>query len=464
MHLMPAFIDAHAHFLGVGQASTLIDLSGAGSVDELVASLRKADMERIVIGRGWNQELFADRRMPTKADLDRVSPTVPVVAVRICGHALVANSAMLARAGIGPGFRHQGTGSASFDTGLFTEAAMDLIRGSYPPTTKSDIVRYLRNANRIFLSHGVTSVASDDFCVFPEIPVETIVDVFRECYEKDLIQVRIVEQANLPDMDRLHRFIAEGMAGLRFGHFRMGPLKLLSDGSLGARTAFLREPYADASDTRGTSIYDLHALSDLIAHADRHGMDSVVHAIGDGAVDLCLDAFEDVVARSVRTGRRNAIVHAQLADRAQITRMRALGIGAIVQPAFLASDLPMLATRLGARATESYLFGTMVREGLRVGISTDAPVESVDPFATVRAAVIRRSVQRPDLGTHLPEESLSVAEALRLYVDGNRHFSYEDDRNDEIGVTSDPLTTDPEHLCDIRVVRTSVEGRIVYEE
>jgi len=463
MHTIPAFIDSHVHFLGIGRYAATLDLNGATSVEDLVAAAEKAPGDGLILGRGWNQERFRERRFPTKRDLDRAAPGRPVVMIRTCGHVLVANGAMLARAGITPETRHDGPGTMSFETGVFTEMAMSLVLDAIPAPTREDVRDSLVRANRIFLAHGITSVASDDFLTYP-LPFETIVDVIRECYEKDLIQVRITEQANLGTMAELERFVAGGYVGRTCGGLRMGPLKLLADGSLGGRTALLRTDYSDDPGNRGIANYSPEDLARLVAFADQNGMDAAIHAIGDAAVERALDAIEASAKTTVRSDRRHAIIHAQLATRAQIARMKSLDVGAIVQPVFLASDLPMLDARIGARKNESYLFRTMMKQGLAVGFSTDGPVESIDPFANLRAAVMRRSGLRPDLPAFLPDECFTVFEALDCYQRTNRRYTYEEKSGDELVVSADPHRVAASELGSIEVLETRIGGRVVYRK
>ena len=463
MYKMPAFIDSHMHFLGMGYVAHLIDLKPYESIEKMIESIKNMPQTDRIIGRGWNQERFIEKRSLTKQDLNRISDTLPVVMVRTCGHVLAVNDSMLKLANIGKDTLYAGTGSIDFETGLISEDAINLIYQAYPKPLKSDLKKYLIKADEICLANGVTSVASDDFQIF-NVPFETIIDVINECYEEDLIHVRITEQANLRTLPELKRFIDNGYVNRHYPKFKLGPLKLLVDGSLGGRTALLREPYADDPLNIGIRSYANSDLFALIHLADRSGMDCVIHAIGDAAIDQALDALIASLKITKRTHHRHAIIHAQLADFGHIQRMKAYNIGAIVQPIFLNSDIEFVKARIGARSKEAYLFHSMWKEGLKVGFSTDAPIELVNPFHNLYCALSRKSIIRPDLPVYLKEERFSIAEALECYNGMNLFYTYEQKNLGSIILSADPMTSSDENLLNIEVLETFIEGRSVYRK
>ncbi len=461
MYKMNAFHDSHLHMLGIGYVESMLDLSTYDSIEEL----RRIRSERsIILGRGWHQNQFVEQRVPTKDDLNRISTTAPVVFIRVCGHVLVVNDKAMELAGIDEQTPQQDGGRFDVTTGLFTEGAMQRIYDVLPKPTKDDIKRYLITGNDRLIEMGITSCASDDFSTLP-VPYELIIECMTELYDEGLLQVRLYEQVNLPSKDLLQDFLNKGYHKRTFNGFTMGPLKLLADGSLGGRTAYMREPYADDPTTRGERNFTQETLDELIHMADSHGMDVAVHAIGDGIVDAILDSIERSMARTGRINHRHALIHAQLTNREQIQRMKQLGVGAIVQPIFLNSDIPIITERLGSRrANESYLFRSMHEAGLQVGFSTDAPVEGVNPFHNLYTAMTRRSIRYPDASPFLLEEAFDLETALHCYTTVNRWFEYNEhnDVNDWIIVDRDITSATPSQLRDTIVLETWKDGTCIY--
>jgi predicted amidohydrolase YtcJ len=279
--------------------------------------------------------------------------------------------------------------------------------------------------NNILIANDITSCASDDFSTLP-VPYELIIECLEELYNDGLMQVKLYEQVNLPSKELLLDFINKGYHKKQFNGFRMGPLKLLADGSLGGRTAYLKEDYTDDPGNRGIKVFKDEELEELIYIADSNGIDVAIHAIGDGMIDIVLDAIEKSTKRTKRVNHRHSIIHAQLANYEQIKRMKKLGVSVIVQPIFLNSDIAIVEERLGfERSKQTYLFHTMYKEGIRVGFSTDAPVESVSPKDNIYSAMTRKSLKNPELGEFLPSEKFTYEECIECYTTNNYWLSYD---------------------------------------
>ena len=403
------------HVLGLGYITYNIDLTEIKSIPELKEKLIKSDHQKIIIGRGWNQDNFKEKRMPTKSDLNMVSKDIPIVIVRACGHVLVVNDKMLEIANISTETHKVFGGAFSFQTGLFTENALKLIYDKMPLPGKEELRKYFITANKILLQNGITSVASDDFCIFP-IDYELVIETLLELYNENLMQVKITEQVNLP-YEKLEDFISKGYVNKQMGSLKMGPLKILSDGSLGGKTAYLKSPYVDEPDNYGINTYSDEELFKLIYLADRNNMDVVIHAIGDAASEQVIQALIKSLKITKRLVHSHAIIHAQLTNREQIQRMKEYNIGAIVQPIFLNSDIPVVPKRIGKRAEESYLFKTMYNNQIKVGFSTDSPIEPVNPFYNMYAAMTRKSIKLPDLTPFYESESFTLSVSLKCYYD-----------------------------------------------
>lgn len=312
-------------------------------------------------------------------------------------------------------------GTIDYDNGTLTENALELIYNIIPKATKKRIKQYFIEANKILLSYGITSIGSDDFSTI-NVDYELIIESLKELYEEELIQVRLLEQVNLPSKEKLLEFIDMGYANKVYKGFKLGPLKLLADGSLGGRTAYLNQPYSDDVDSRGVKVFTQDELNDLVFIADSNNMDVAIHAIGDGTIDMVIMAIESSLRITKRYSHRHSIIHAQLATRNQIKKMRKLNISAQVQPIFLNSDIPIIKNRIGERHFDSYLFNTMDKEGIKTVFGTDSPVEPVNPFYNLYSAVTRKSIKYPNLDPFLVKEAFSISDALKCYTENGYYL------------------------------------------
>lgn len=463
MYKMKSFYDSHLHLLGLGYIQSLIDLTVFTSIDELKTI--NSD-KQLILGRGWHQNQFREQRFPTKQDLDEISTKVPIIFTRVCGHVLVCNSRAMELAGIDIHTPQIEGGSFDIETGVFSEDALSLIYRIIPIPTKEDIKEYFIKGNNLLLQNGITACASDDFSTL-NVPYELVIECLEELYQEGLMQVRLYEQVNLPSIELLLDFIQKGYHKKQFTGFKMGPLKLLADGSLGGRTAYLNEDYTDEPGNQGINVFTNQELEELIYIADSNGMDVAIHAIGDGIMDIVLDSIEKSLQKTKRSDHRHSIIHAQLTNHRQIKRMKQLGVSAIVQPIFLNSDIPIIEERIGTnRAKESYLFKTMYQSGIVTGFSTDSPVEHVNPFQNIYTAMTRTSLKYPHLKPFIKEESFSLLECLDCYTTSNYWLSYEEDNqyNDFIIVDRDIMKVDPIDIPNINVLETYVDNKLVYKK
>ena len=462
-----SFNDSHLHFLGMGYNTTILDLSQTKSIIEMTNLLNDVNDKEFIIARGWNQENLKENRYPTKQDLKEVYLDVPIILIRTCGHVLICNDIMMKLAGINESSPQIEGGTFDFSTGIFTENALSLIYGALPKPSKEVIKQYFIKANKILLSNGVTSIGSDDFNTL-NTNYEIIIECLEELYEDNLIQVRLYVQINLPNKEILLDFIRKGYANRKYKGFKLGPLKILADGSLGGKTAYLNMPYNDDPKNYGIKAFTQEELNELVYIADSNNMDVAIHAIGDGMIDMVINAIRNAVRRTNRTHHRHSIIHAQLATKAQIKRMRDLNIAAQVQPIFLNSDIAIVKDRLGEeRSKESYLFHTMYKEGVHVSFGTDSPVESVNPFHNLYSAIIRKSIKNPELGVFLEEEKFSLEDALKCYTENAYYLSYDENNykefNDYVILDRDITKCTPKELLETKVLETYMNGKIVYK-
>ena len=461
---LPGFIDSHMHVLGLGYVSFNVDLNEIRSIEALKFELNQHTTENTIIGRGWNQENFIEKRFPTKSDLNAVSNEIPIIITRVCGHVLVVNDKMLELANINKFTSQINGGYFSFETGLFSEKAINLIYDALPKRNRDDLRKYIIKANDILLANGVTSVASDNFSTL-SVDYEEVIDVFNELYEEDLIKIKITEQVNLP-INKFKDFIDKGYVNKNFGKYKMGPLKILADGSLGGKTASLKKPYLDEPNNYGLITYTDQELFEKIYLADSNDMDVVIHAIGDYASEQAINCLIKSLKITKRKNHNHAIIHAQLTNREQIKLMKKWNIGAIIQPIFLNSDIPIIKSRIGDRYLDSYLFKTFYNSDLNVGFSTDSPIEPVNPFMNIYCAVTRKSIKYPELNPFIEGEGFSVEEALDCYTINNLKYINEEqlDSGDYIIIDKNINECKIEEIKDIEILETHINNKLVYQK
>jgi len=470
----PGFTDSHMHLLNYGQTLSIADLARhTGSLEDMLRCLKETAPGRggWILGRGWNQDYFSDvRRMPARQDLDWVSTEHPVCAVRACGHALCLNTRAMELLGItGDTPRPEG-GEILPEAGLFFDNAMEPVFSAIPAPDKEETKAMLRAACRELNRRGITGCHSDDYSAFQNLPWQTVNEAFRELEEAGELTVRVYEQANFSALPALAEFIQAGnITGVGSDRFRIGPLKLLGDGALGARTAYLSRPYADAPDTRGLSVFTAEAFDRLIGYAHSHGMQVAVHCIGDACLDLVLNSLEKALTAHPRKDHRHGIVHCQITRPDQLERIAKLGLHVYAQSIFLDYDIHIVEYRAGAElAKSSYSWKTLMEKGVTVSNGSDCPVETPDVLAGVQCAVTRRDLKGS--GPYLPEEAFTVEEALNSYTSAAAYASFREDKAgrikpglpaDFVVLGSNPFETEPSELKDIPVLRTYLDGKAV---
>lgn len=390
-HVMPGFVDSHAHLLGLGERLTLVSLHDATSADECVRRIANAPVQGgWVRAMGWNQELWDVPEMPTAAMLDAVLPDTPVVAYRVDGHAVWVNTAAIP----------DPTAEAVGYQGVYVDDEMfDIIR-SVPPYTQEEMERMYEAAALHCAEHGITEV--HDMAVAPEW-----LEPLRALAERGALAVRVQSL-----VFGQHDEWAEAGLLPAVGEFlRVCGVKMFADGALGSRGAALLSPYADA-DTSGT----LSLTADRIVDAARRAIDAGwpmlgIHAIGDAANRVVLDAYERV--RALPGGRDITlrIEHAQHVHPDDVPRFADLDVVAMVQPTHCTSDAPMAEKRLGPdRLSWGYRWRSLLDAGVRIAGGSDFPIEPADPFAAIDAFC-----RRIPIGTHTswqPQECITREEAV----------------------------------------------------
>jgi len=401
--VLPGFVDSHLHLFWLGsllvRQANLVGVATIGELLDRMAEQRRASDGPWVLGRGWDDARMAEGRGPTRTELDSVVPDRPAIATRVCGHCVVANSRAIAL--LDPEERDAGDA----DSGRYTETAIQAFLRRVPPLTTEEAERAVLLAQERALRVGITSVGT-------LLDTADQMQAYHRLHRRGALKLRVTGMPPRSAVDPLH---AHGI-GTGFGddRLRFGGAKWFADGSLGARTALLAAPYADEPNSAnvGVRVHDPAALRREIREADGKGFQAVIHAIGDQAVREAIDAIEDAL-RGRPNELRHRIEHVSVLPDDLLRRMVDADILAVVQPQFVVGDT-WTPLRLGAqRARDAYPFARMRRAGIRLALSSDCPVEELDPFALLAAAVHRHPWS--------PEEVLNLDEALADYTVGSAY-------------------------------------------
>jgi predicted amidohydrolase YtcJ len=478
--VLPGFDDSHIHLLSGGLAFSELDLAGATTLDVVKAAIgdyatAHADREWIV-GRGWIYDSFDG--LPTRQQLDALVPDRPAYLTAYDGHTGWANSRALKLAGITRKTRNPTNGTIVKDlrtgepTGALQENAMDLMDAALPHATRDAQLRALRSAIAHAHTFGVTSVQNASGS-----PDELdLYGTLRDSGELDLrVYNALSADATLSEAD-LDRFDTVRKKYSDDPLLKAGAVKLLVDGVVESHTAALLAPYTD-KPTRGRPNYTPAQLNRIVTMLDRRGWQVLIHAIGDRGVRMALDAFEVAQAANPPPahGRRHRIEHIETIDPADVPRFAKLGVIASMQPLHSnpAPDLMSLWTKnLGPeRSSRGWLYGSLLKSGARLAFGSDWPVVTLDPRLGLHVATTRTSPEALPDGGWLPEERLTLQQALNAYSAGGAFASFDDQRKgtlapgmlaDIVILTSDILAPDAKVL-DSHVALTIFDGRIVYD-
>ena len=474
--IVPGFNDAHVHFLSGGFQLSSVNLRDAASPQEFAERIRKfaehLPAGRWITGGDWDHERWPDAKLPTHELIDRHTPNTPVFVSRHDGHMALANSLALKLAGVtrqtpdplgGVIVRDPGTGEP---TGILKDAAQSFVWRVIPESSFDEKLAAARAATNHAASLGVTSVQ--------DMSAGTDVGIYQTLLDRGELKTRIYAVAPLPAWERLAR------TGVR-AHFgsemlRIGGLKGFADGSLGSTTALFYEPYHDAPETRGIAgdeMYPEGAMLNRVREADRAGLHVMIHAIGDRANDLILSIYEQVERENGQRDRRFRIEHAQHLRPQDIARFSRDKVIASMQPYHAIDDGRWAEKRIGKeRAKTTYAFRSLLDSGAVLAFGTDWTVAPLDPVLSIYAAVTRRTLDGKNSNGWVPEQKITVEEAVRAYTVGSAFAEFQDEVKGTIAMrkladlailSGDIFKIDPKDIEKVKVVMTILDGRVVYE-
>jgi predicted amidohydrolase YtcJ len=468
----PGFVDAHAHLTGIGLRELTLNLDQVKSVAELVAAVKTyaaAHPEGAIHGRGWIETHWPEKRFPTKADLDAAAPGRIVVLGRSDGHASVASSAALAKAGItaataAPAGGQILKGADGQPDGMLIDHAQALIEDVIPPPSEALKREALRKAGALYAARGWTgldnmSVMADDLALL------------RDEAAKGAFHIRV---DNYMDPSGAAEVLSKGPQTDATGLIRTRGIKLYMDGALGSRGAALLEPYSDAEGL-GLQLTPQDKGLALMKQAKAAGAQVAMHAIGDRGNRMTLDWFEQSLKDKNGAGDTKArwrIEHAQIVADTDVPRFAKLGVIASMQPSHAIGDLYFAPARLGqARLHEGYRWKDFLKAGVVVAAGSDAPVEVGDPRIEFYAAVYRHGLDGfANADWHL-EEAVTRAEALKMLTLAPAYAVFRDKelgtleagkKADLTAFDKDFMTVEPKEILTAQPVLTVVDGKVVF--
>ncbi|HEV8370729.1 MAG TPA: amidohydrolase [Pyrinomonadaceae bacterium] len=474
--VLPGFNDAHTHFLSGGFQLSSVDLRDANSPREFAERIRsfaeKQPRRRWITGGDWDHERWPDTKLPTKELIDSFTPDTPVFVNRLDGHMALANSLALRLAGVTrqtldpPGgviVRDPKTGEP---TGVLKDAAQSFVWKVVTPSSFEEKLAAARAATDYAARLGVTSVQ--------DMSAGSDVGVYQTLLDRGELKTRIYAVSPLPSWERLARTGVKAHFGSEM--LRIGGLKGFADGSLGSTTALFYEPYRDDPSTAGIAgdeMYPEGTMLTRVRSADKAGLQTMIHAIGDRANDLILTIFEQVERENGNRDRRFRIEHAQHLRLQDIPRFARDKVIASMQPYHAIDDGRWAEKRIGKeRAKTTYAFRSLLDSGATLAFGTDWTVAPLSPVLTVYAAVTRRTLDGKNSKGWVPEQKISVEEAVRAYTVGSAYAEFQETVKgsvtpgklaDLVILSRDIFKIDPKDIEKVNIVLTMVDGRVVYE-
>ncbi|MGA6927495.1 MAG: amidohydrolase, partial [Desulfosarcina sp.] len=410
----PGFTDAHTHFNNLGQSLSLVSLKGLCSISDCREKIRAAAVRippgEWIVGWGWNHNQWVDQREPNRNDLDDITPDHPVMMVRTCTHSIWVNTRALNVAGLHaaspepPGGRIDREPVTGHPSGLIREAR-DLIQVHIPAPTLEARKAYLMTAQEAALRLGFTGVHTME-----SLDEWAAADALEREGRLKIRLYHLFQGDELEAVARRRIVPGSGSDHLWFGH-----AKFFADGSMGAKTALMHEPYEDDPSDFGIPFLEPAMLYERVAQACSQGWSVAIHAIGDKAVTHALDAIAG--ARQSFPGRLpDRIEHIQVSRPEDLRRFCPLGVVASVQPIFVATDWPAADRLWGKRCCRGYVWKTMLETGIATQFGSDSPIEPIDFRFGLHAAVTRQTVDGQPAGGWYPDQRLTLAQAIRGFT------------------------------------------------
>lgn len=481
--VLPGMNDSHEHLLDFGQTLVMPNTYKCRSTEEIVEVCReflaKHPNCKAIVTKGWNEINFdADKqRLPDRHDMDKVSTEIPIVLSRVCGHCAVVNTLALERAGFGKNHTVDG-GKVELEedgtpNGRIYENAISEVMNFVPPFSPQELAECMEEGMKYAVAHGLTTVQCNDAeTVAPPPDVFQALDIV---YQSGKGLLRYVSQTGMTKLEDMKAFVEGPLHKKTFynGMLKYGPIKMFKDGSLGARSALMRQPYADDPTTTGVERIRDEEQLEMIRYANETGTQLVTHCIGDGAIEKTLRLYAQV-NNGNGNPLRHSIIHYQITDMDMVRMTRDNNILVAYQPVFLEYDLHVCDDRVGKElGSTSYCFKTAHDMGIHTSFGSDCPVEDCNPFNGIYCAVTRKDYNHLPEGGWNPQECVTPEDAVDMFTIESAYHEFMEDKKgrlkagflaDLIVLDTDLFTCDPDDILHIQPVLTMVDGKVVYQK
>ncbi|WP_449598832.1 amidohydrolase [Niallia sp. Marseille-Q9988] len=473
--LLPGFVDSHMHLVGHGEKLLRLNLSTCTSKEEALRLLanyaENIEEGQWIIGDGWNENMWQEQQVLTSIDIDQYVPNHPVLLNRICKHAIAVNSYALKIANITNDTSSPIGGVMEKDEegtiiGVFKDQAQELITRVLPKVTDEYVERALRAGIKDAYKLGLTGAHTEDLHYYHGY--EGTYRSYKKVIEEEGNHFRAHLLVHHEVFDEMIHDGGKYLGGTEW--VELGSMKIFADGAFGGRTALLSRPYLDDPLTNGVSIFSQEQLNELVEKARKREVPIAVHAIGDAAFEMVLQAIEQ---HPLQGFGRDRLIHATMLRKDLMERMKDLPLILDIQPSFVTSDFPWVIDRLGKEnLAYCYAWKTLLKEGLHCAGGSDAPIESANPLVGIQAAITRTNAEDIEGNGYLPEEALTVYEAVSLYTKGSAYaICHEEDRGkiekgylaDFTVLNKDIFEVSPSEIDKIEVTKTIVGNEIMYD-
>ena len=484
--MIPGMADAHLHLYAYCQNLTFVDLSKVHNINEMI-NLMKEKIKNVkkgdwVKGVNFDQSKWKENRFPTLEEMDSISKDNPIIIKRCCLHAVVANSKALEMASIGKNYQAGSGGIVELDkdgmpNGILREQSTKVFDDILPDPLKNIEVqkRIMQDVLNDMSSKGITTIHTYAAKIWQ---YNEDINIYKNFEKEGKLPLRVtvcIDELFEPEI------LTKEKLNNPYRKVQLGAYKIFSDGSMGSRSAALKEPYSDDPKNSGFMLFTQEELNNKILTGYEHGLQPAIHAIGDRALDMTLAAIEHTLKTTKEKGMTDEeqknrlpfrIIHVQMIDDDLLERMKKLPLVLDIQPIFLCTDLHWIEDRIGKeRLKGSFALKTMEKAGLIQTGGSDCPVETYEPLKGIYAAVTRQDMEGYPIEGFLPEERLSVYEALCMYTK-NVHYATGQESvlgTLEIGKFAD-LTVleknlfkiDKKEIKDVKVEQTYVAGNCVF--
>lgn len=474
--VLPGLIDSHGHLTGYGKSLEHIDLVGTDSFQEVLnlvnEKMKTVEPGEWIRGRGWDQNDWEIKEFPHHQSLSKISPNNPVMLSRIDGHAILVNQKAMEITGIdsntpdpdGGKIFHEANGKP---TGIFLDNAEKLITDHIPKYSTEKLCSIIQNAANRCAEFGLTGMGDAG------IPISRI-DDYKFLIDNNKMPIRINAMLSDTVTGDINGFLQKYKIDSYGNDFlRVKSIKLYADGALGSRGAALLEPYSDDPENSGLIVTDNSHMLEVCKAALESGFQVCTHAIGDKAIRTMLDIYAEALKENPKADRRFRIEHSQIVNLADIPRYAELGIIPAMQPQHAVSDMPWTEDRIGSeRVKGAYAFRSFLDEGVIIPCGSDFPVEIPNPLIGIHNAVTRQDESGYPEGGWLPEQKMTIEEAIKGYTIWAAYAAFQEDilGSIEVGkladftiLDRDILTIEPSEILNTKPIYTIVGGEIRYQ-